>query len=121
MSSELKSVTGTKTVKQLTVESSSSSSSSSDSEDSERKASLKPQKTRDATTVESEEPKEKIDYWSKIKLRSPEADAKLEADLAVAAIQYSQHEYVKTTEVGGMIQEALNQMMDKLNAKDKII
>jgi hypothetical protein len=59
---------------------------------------------KEMTTVETVKDKEeRLQYYYKQRLRTPECDAALNADMNLKQITYSQHEFVKTVEVGGMI------------------
>lgn len=84
-------------------EKSDSSESSSKSENSDSKKSP----VKDQTSSESEEsvttPEDTIDFFFREKLRSEEVDAALNNDLKLKNLQFSQHEFVKTTEMGSMI------------------
>ena len=48
-------------------------------------------------------------------------DELLSRDIHLKELEFSEHEFIKTVDVGSMIQDALNQMMDKLNQRDKTI
>lgn len=46
---------------------------------------------------------EEYKYKSNVKLRSESDDERLKADVAIAAMNFSQHEFVKMNEVGQLI------------------
>ena len=41
--------------------------------------------------------------------------------MAVAHTNYTQHEFLKMNEVGQLITEAMQGVLDKINTKDKVI
>ena len=64
---------------------------------------------------------EEFVYQSKIVLRTELQDDQLKNELAVKKMNYSQHEYVKINDVGQLITEAMQIVLDKINAKEKVI
>lgn len=52
-------------------------------------------------------------------MRSPEEDLALNKDLASKEISYTKHEYVKMTEVTRLINDAVQDVLNKIYDKDK--
>ena len=69
--------------------------------------------------AEKEEDKE-FNYKSNLKLRPEHIDQQLNKDLAMKKLDFSQHEYVKINEVGLLINEAVQGVVDKIHSHDKI-
>jgi len=51
-------------------------------------------------------------------LRSPDEDLLVISQVHKREMQYSQHEFVKMNEVGSLITEAMQAMLDKLQSKE---
>ena len=75
----------------------------------------------DEELPDSIDPIEPLRKESQVVLRSKVDDAKLNSEVRVAQMLYSQHEFVKTIEVGKLINEALEQIFERLQKKDKVI
>lgn len=57
-------------------------------------------------------------FHSKLQLRSPDEDLLVLTEVHRREMQYSQHEFVKMNEVGLLITEAVQGMLDKLQSKE---
>ena len=66
------------------------------------------------------EPDQEFNYKSNLKLRPENIDQQLNKDIAVKQLNFSQHEYVKINEVGLLINEAVQGVVDKMHQHDKI-
>ncbi len=60
-------------------------------------------------------------FKSNVKFRSESDDDRLNADMVVQAMKFSQHEFVKMNEVGQLVQDAIQGVMDKIKQKDTMI
>jgi len=54
-------------------------------------------------------------------LRTASEDERLNKDIHTIAIRFGQHEFVKMNEVGRIVQDAIQGVMDKLKQKDTLI
>lgn len=59
-------------------------------------------------------------FASKVVLRPELEDQKLKNELAIKQMNYSKHEFVKVNEVGHLITEAMQNLLDKISQEKKV-
>jgi hypothetical protein len=59
-------------------------------------------------------------FKSKLQFSSDLEEQELRGDLHLKHIEYSKHEFIKMNEVGLMITEAIQSVLDKLQEKEKL-
>lgn len=77
-----------------------------------------PEQKADGESEEAEEYRRDYEFISRKQLRSQEEDLLLASELTQRRLEYHQHEFVKMNEVGVLITEAVQTVLDKLQSKE---
>ena len=77
-----------------------------------------PEQKADSEKEEAEEYQRDYEFISRKQLRTQEEDLLLASELTQKRLEYHQHEFVKMNEVGALITEAGQTVLDKLQSKE---